>query len=187
MLGVVIALSAIHMVAPDHWIPLAVSSHRNRLAKSRTYLLASAIGLGHGLSSAVLSLVIAAVGSLFFPAHYVDLFAVALLLVIGLYVIVKATREAREGSKAESVSLLVSVIPDPALVPFILVADGFGVTYTYLMIGAFVVAAVASLVLVVFLATMGLSRALSRVRPEYVDYLVGLALVLVAVFIYFYG
>jgi hypothetical protein len=187
LLGVVIALSAIHMVAPDHWVPLTVTSQRKRHPRSRTLLLASAIGLGHGVSSALLSLVIAAVGSLFFPAYYVNLFAVALLLVIGFYIIAKARREAGEGTKVGDVSLLVSVIPDPALVPFILVANGFGVTYTYLMLGAFVAAAVASLVLISLLATIGLAKALSKVRPEYVDYLVGLALVLVAGFIYLYG
>lgn len=175
------------MLAPDHWVPLTVTSHRDELTKSRTYLLASAIGLGHGVSSAVLSLLIAVVGSLLFPAYYVNLFAVALLLVIAAYIVVKATREAQAGTKVGSVSLIVSVIPDPALVPFILVANGFGIAYTYLMLGAFIVAAVASLVLVIVLATMGLSRALSRIRPEYVDYLVALALVLVAGFIYLYG
>jgi hypothetical protein len=187
LLGVVIALSALHMVAPDHWLPVTIASHRNRFTKSRTYLLATGIGLGHAVSSAALSLVIAAVGSLFFPAYYVNLFAVALLLVIASYIVVKAAREAKEGTKAESVSMVVSVIPDPALVPFILVANGFGATYTYVVLGAFIAAAVASLLIVVFLATMGLSKALSKISPEYVDYLVALALVLVAGFIYFYG
>ena len=187
LLGVVIALSALHMLAPDHWVPLTVTAHRNKLTRSRTYLLASTIGLGHGVSSAALSLVIAVVGSLFFPAYYVTLFAVVLLLVIAGYIVVKAAREAQAGTKVGTVSLIVSVIPDPALVPFILIANGFGAAYTFVVLGAFVIAAVASLVLVIFLATMGLSRALSKIRPQYVDYLVGLALVLVAAFIYLYG
>jgi len=187
LLGVVIALSALHMVAPDHWVPLTVTAHREHLTRPRTFLLAAAIGLGHGVSSALLSLVVAAVGSLFFPAYYVTLFAVALLIVIALYIIFKAATESRAGTKAGNVSVLVSVIPDPALVPFILVANGFGASYTFLLLGAFVIAAVASLVLVISMATLGLSKALARVRREYVDYLVALALVAVAVFIYFYG
>jgi len=187
LLGVVVALSALHMVAPDHWVPLTVTSYRNRHTKLRTYLLATGIGLGHGASSAALSLVIAAVGALFFPTYYVNLFAVGLLLVIALYITVKAATEAKARDKTGSVSMLVSVIPDPALVPFILVANGFGTTYTYAILGAFILAAVASLVLVIFLATMGLSKALSRIRPQYVDYLVALALALVALFIYSYG
>jgi hypothetical protein len=187
LLVVVIALSALHMVAPDHWVPLTVTSHRSRHTRSRTVLLASGIGLGHGVSSAILSLAIAAVGSLFFPAYYVDLFSVALLVVIAIYIVVNARMEAKEGTEVGSVSLLVSVIPDPALVPFILVAERFGPGYTYLLLFAFVAAAVASLVLVISLATMGLARALARVSPQYVDYLVALALVLVAAFIYFEG
>ena len=187
LLGVVIALSALHMVAPDHWVPLTVTSHRNQLTKSRTYLLAFAIGMGHGVSSAALSLVIALVGSLFFPAYYVTLFAVVILLVIASYILVKAARESKAGTKVGSVSMVVSVIPDPALVPFILVANGFGAAYTFAVLVGFIAAAVASLVLVTFLATMGLSKALSKVRPQYVDYLVALALAMVAVFIYIYG
>jgi hypothetical protein len=175
------------MIAPDHWVPLTVTSQRNKLTRSRTYLLSAAIGLGHGVSSAVLSLIIAVVGSLFFPARYVSLFAVALLVVIAVHIVVKAAREAEAGTKVGSVSVFVSVIPDPALVPFILVADGFGVVYTFGMLVAFIVTAVASLVLIIFLATMGLSKALSKISPQYVDYLVGLALILVAAFIYFYG
>jgi hypothetical protein len=187
LLGVVVALSALHMVAPDHWVPLTVASHRSRHTRLRTYLLATGIGLGHGTSSAALSLVIATAGSLFFPAYYVNLFAVAFLLVVAAYIAVKAASEVKAEAKAGSVSMLVSVIPDPALVPFILVAEGFGATYTYAVLGAFILAAVVSLVLVVFLATMGLSKALSKIRPQYVDYLVALALALVALFIYSYG
>ena len=187
LLAVVIALSALHMRAPDHWVPVTVAVHRKAVTRIRTYLLASGIGLAHGVSSAALSLAIADVGSFFFPAHYVDLFAVLLLVAIALYIIANAARETREGTNAESVSVLVSVIPDPALVPFILVAQGFGVGYTYLMMSAFVVAAVVSVTLVVFLAVIGLSAALSRMRAEYVDYLVALTLILVAAFVYFYG
>ncbi|MDG6988051.1 MAG: hypothetical protein JRN21_01860 [Nitrososphaerota archaeon] len=168
-------------------MPITVVSHRRNYTRPRTYLLASGIGLGHGASSAVLSLAIAEIGAFFFLAYRVNLFAVFLLLVIALYIAVNAAKEARAGAKAESVSVLVSVIPDPALVPFILVAQGFGAVYTGVMSGAFAVAAVASVTLVVFLATKGLSSALSRVKPQHVDYLVALALVLVAVFMYFSG
>ncbi len=187
LLTVVVALSALHMLAPDHWVPITVASYRRTFSRTRTYLLAAAVGLSHGLSSAVLSFVIAIVGALFFPTYYVHLFAVLLLVAVAAYIAIKATREAKEGTKAESVSVLVSIIPDPALVPFILVAEGFGTLYSFTLIGAFVAAAVVSVTLVVFLASIGLSKALSKVRPEYVDYLVALALILVGAFIYFYG
>jgi hypothetical protein len=187
LLTVVIALSALHMLAPDHWVPITISSYRRRFSRTKTYLLAATIGLGHGVSSSVLSLAIAVVGALFFPVYYVNLFAVLLLIAVAVYIVVKATKESREGTKAESVSMLVSAIPDPALVPFILLAHGFGTLYSSVMVGAFVLAAVVSVTIVVFLASIGLSKALSKVRSEYVDYLVALALILVAVFIYFYG
>lgn len=187
LLGVVATLSVLHMLAPDHWVPITVVSHRRNYTKPRTYLLASGIGLGHGASSAVLSLVIAEIGAFFFPTYYVNLFAIFLLLIVALYIIVHAVKEARAETKVEGVSVLVSVIPDPALVPFILMAQGFGVVYTGVMLGAFTVAAIAAVTLVVFLATKGLSRALSRVRPQHVDYLVALALILVAAFVYFSG
>jgi hypothetical protein len=175
------------MLAPDHWVPIAVASYRRRFSRSRTYLLAAAIGLGHGISSAVLSLAIAIIGELFFPVYYVNLFAVLLLVFVAVYVVIKAVRETGEGTKVESVSVLVSVIPDPALVPFILLASGFGILYSFTLISAFVIAAIVSVTIVVYLASIGLSKALAKVRPQYVDYLVALALLLVAAFIYFYG
>lgn len=175
------------MVAPDHWVPVTVISNRKSYARPRTLLIASAIGFAHGMSSTVLSLAIAEIGALFFPVHYVNLSAVFLLLVIAAYVIISAIRASRSGTKAESVSMLVSIIPDPALVPFILVARGFGVVYTGILVSAFVVTAVASLALVVFLAALGLSKSLSRIKPQYIDYLVALALILVAAFVYISG
>lgn len=175
------------MLAPDHWVPITVVSHRKSLPGSRTYLLASAIGLGHGLSSAVLSLVIAEIGTLFFPVYYVNLSAIFILLVIALYIIVQAIRETRAGTKAQSVSVFVSVIPDPALVPFILVAQGFGLVYTGVMVGAFVIVAVVSLTLVVLFASRGLSKTLEKINPQYVDYLIALVLILVAAFVYLSG
>lgn len=187
LLTVVVTLSALHMLAPDHWVPITITSYRKGFSKSRTYLLAAAIGLGHGVSSAALSLAIAVIGALFFPVYYVNLFAVLLLVAVAVYIVVKALRESEEGTKVESVSMLVSVIPDPALVPFILLAQGFGTFYSFALLGAFVIAAVVSVTIVVFLASVGLSRVLAKVRPQYVDYLVALALLLVAVFIYFYG
>lgn len=187
LLVVVTALSALHMLAPDHWIPVTIASYRRSYTRFRTLLLASAIGVAHGLSSAVLSLAMAVIGSFFFPAYYVNLFAVLLLVGVAVYITANAARETKAGPKAESASVLVSVIPDPALVPFILIAQGFGGAYTYAMLGAFVAAAAVSLVLVVHVALMGLSKALSRLRAEYVDYLVASALMLVAAFVYFYG
>ena len=55
------------------------------------------------------------------------------------------------------------------------------------MLGAFVAAAVVSVSLVVLLAVLGLSAALSKVRPQYVDYLVAATLILVAAFVYVAG
>jgi len=43
---------------------------------------------------------------------------------------------------------------------------------------------VVSVALVVFVATAGLSEAILKVRPEHFDYLVALALILVAAFVY---
>jgi len=187
LLAVVFSLSALHMLAPDHWVPITVTSHRKGLSRPRTLLLASGIGLAHGTSSAILSLAIAELGSFFFPAYYVDLFAVLLLIAVAIYIITNATLQARAGTKAESVSILVSVIPDPALVPFILIAQGYGVVFAFAMTSTFVIAAVVSVTAVVLLSAKGASVALSRIRAQYIDYLVALALLLVAAFVYLYG
>lgn len=143
--------------------------------------------MAHGISSAALSVAIAEIGSFFFPAYYVNLIAVILLVTVAIYIVFSATVHARAGTKAESVSMLVSIIPDPALVPFILIAQGFGVFYTIALMSAFVVAAFASVTIVVFFAMTGLSTALTKIKAQYVDYLVALALALVAAFVYLYS
>ena len=68
LMVVVVSISALHMIAPDHWVPVTLVSYRNSLTRKRTYFLAMLVGLTHGVSSVVLSLVIAAIGSLFQPA-----------------------------------------------------------------------------------------------------------------------
>ncbi len=187
LMVVVVSISALHMIAPDHWVPVTLVSYRNSLTRKRTYFLAMLVGLTHGVSSVVLSLVIAAIGSLFLPVAYIRLFSVLLLVAIAAYIILNSIRESRESEGIESASLLVSVIPDPALVPFILIAGTFGAAYSYFMMAAFVVAASISLVVVVVLSLRGLEKALAGIKPQTVDAVVAGALVAMAAFIYFIG
>lgn len=184
---VVVSISALHMIAPDHWVPVTVVSYRSRLSRRRTYFLAILVGLTHGVSSVILSSVIAAIGSLFLPDAYIRLFSVLLLAAIAAYILFNSIRESRESAGIESASLLVSVIPDPALVPFILIAGTFGAVYSYFMMAAFVVAASISLLVVVILSMRGLERALAGIKPQTVDVVVAGALVAMAAFIYFLG
>lgn len=186
-MAVVVSISALHMMAPDHWVPVTLVSYRNRLTRRRTYFLAMLVGLTHGVSSVILSFVIAAIGSLFLPDAYIRLFSVLLLVAIAAYIILKSIRESRECAGIENASLLVSVIPDPALVPFILIAGTFGAAYSYFMMAAFVVAASISLLVVVVLSLRGLEKALAGIKPQTVDAVVAGALVAMAAFIYFIG
>ena len=187
LLIVVIAISALHMVAPDHWVPVTITSFRKKFTRQRTYLLATSIGLAHGVSSAILSIAIAEIGLLFLPAVDVRLFSSLLLIAVALYVIANALREVDKPGKFESISLFVSVIPDPALVPFVLVAAESGLVFMSVLTGAFIAAACLALLTVVVLSSRGLEKALSNIKPVFVDFAVAAALLGMAAFVYFFG
>ncbi len=174
------------MIAPDHWVPVTIASYRNHMARGRTYLLASAVGLTHGISSVILSFGIAEVGTIFLPYSYVTFFSVLLLVVIATYIIVNSLRESESAVRMENASVLVSVIPDPALVPFILLSESFGAAYGYILMAAFIGAAFLTLLVVVMLSVRGLEKTLSGIKPKTVDFVVAAALLGMAAFIYFF-
>lgn len=187
LLIVVVAISSLHMVAPDHWVPVTLTAFRRRLTRRRTYVLASSIGITHGVTSALLSVAVGEAGLLFLPVVYVRLMSALLLVAIALYIMVNSAREAGRPRGVESASLLVSVIPDPTLVPFVLFAFDLGPIFVSLITGLFIAATSLSLLMVVVLSYRGLERALSNIKPIYIDMVVAATLVAMAAFVYFFG
>ncbi len=176
-------LAFMHMLAPDHWTPILSYSLKNKVDRKKTGVISLSLGFLHGLFSALLSLLIVFVGIYFFPAYYVRIFSILLLVFIAIYIIINAHFENENDKGISRSMLLVSVIPDPAIVPFILLAIIYGISFVYIAVVLFIVISTLSL----FIVTIGLGNIIkskiNKITPKNVDYLVSLILLLTAIFI----
>ena len=176
-------LAFMHMLAPDHWTPILSYSLKNKVNRKKTGVISLYLGFLHGLFSALLSLLIVFIGIYFFPTYYVRIFSILLLVFIAIYIIINAHFENENDRSISRSMLLVSVIPDPAIVPFILLAIIYGVPFVYTTVVLFIVISTISL----FIVTIGLSNIIkskiNKITPKNVDYLVSLILLLTAIFI----
>ena len=176
-------LAFMHMLAPDHWTPILSYSLKNKVNRKKTGVISLYLGFLHGLFSALLSLLIVFIGIYFFPTYYVRIFSILLLVFIAIYIIINAHFENENDRSISRSMLLVSVIPDPAIVPFILLAIIYGVSFVYTTVVLFIVISTISL----FIVTIGLSNIIkskiNKITPKNVDYLVSLILLLTAIFI----
>ena len=117
---------------------------------------------------------------------YLLLAGEVLLVIIGLYFIINGYRESEgKTSISETSALSVSAFPDLALLPIVI----SGATLSGLQIATilliFFLASGIALTVMVFVAGKGLGKAISRVPPKYMDYLIGGVLIATAVLIRF--
>lgn len=178
------------MVAPDHWTPILSYSIKNNLKREKIGFMSFSLGLIHGIFSSILSFSIAVIGLYFFPDYYVKIFSISLLIFVALYIILNANHEERienniekKGNDIEKSILLVSIIPDPAIVPIILIAVVYGMHFVYFTISIFVIASAVSLLLITLLLSKILIKKLSKLTPKKVDYIVSIVLLFTALFI----
>ncbi len=178
-----------HMLAPDHWTPILSYSIKNRIDKKRTGLISLSLGLIHGLFSSLLSLAIVFIGIYFFPGYYVKIFSIFLLIFVAIYIIVKSyfenkkNQNKKDGDITKSI-LLVSIIPDPAIVPFILLAIFYGRYFVYITVVLFIIVSALSLFLVTISLSKIIKSKISKITPRNVDYMVSAILLLTALFIF---
>ena len=64
ILALAVILAGLHMLAPDHWIPLTVVSTRLRFSHRRTYATAAFLGILHAGTSATLALIALFIGTI---------------------------------------------------------------------------------------------------------------------------
>jgi hypothetical protein len=189
IVSLAILIATLHMVAPDHWTPILSYSLYKKLRSSKTGALSFSLGLIHGIFSALLSFAIVIFGMYFFPLFDIKIFAVALLVFIAVYIVINARHEARkENIKANNVEksiLLVSIIPDPAIVPVILIAVVYGIHFVYLALFLFVISSAIALLAITLLLSKILLKRLATFTPEKIDYIVAVILLLTIIFVLF--
>ncbi len=192
ILAIAILVAALHMVAPDHWVPLIVVADRTHLQRKRVYGMAGFLGILHAGTSATVALLVLYVGLILIHGYvsYLNAASIALLIVVGLYFAITGYRENESEIKPDRIStatlLSVSIFPDFALVPILLSA----VSLTSLEIGviilSFALASAVSLIIMVFGVSLGFSKAIEKMPPKYIDYIISVILWFTALFVFLF-
>lgn len=170
------------MVAPDHWVPLMVVSSRMNYSPGKTYLNAAALGALHAITSEALAAMALVVGVFLVKSflHYVELASVILLVAVGVYFIINGYTEDNPEGEYPSSSIrsiiAISAFPDFALIPIMLAGSSLPATYIAAVMLVFILISALSLALVAVAAAGGASKALQKIPPRYIDYIMGIVL-----------
>lgn len=179
------------MIAPDHWVPLTVVSNRLNYSRRRTYSSAAVIGALHAGTSEALAGIALLAGVFLARSYlkYLELASVVLLVAVGIYFIVNGYTEEpgeKEGSLSSISSILaISAFPDFALIPIMLAGSSLPASDIGIMLLSFVLISALSLTLMAYGTVRGFSRAIEKVPPRYIDYVMGLILFATAAVIVF--
>jgi hypothetical protein len=191
LLGTVIVLGSLHMIAPDHWVPLTVVSNRLNYRKGKIFGTAAMLGALHALTSEAIAGVALLIGVFLVRQYitYLEAASVILLVAVGVYFILNGYTEdePESGYATSSVKsiLAISAFPDFALIPIVLAASSLSPLNVAWLLLAFIIISAASLTIMVYVSTVGLSRALENIRPRYIDYIMGIILFITAGIIVF--
>lgn len=191
IIGTVLILGSLHMMAPDHWVPLMIVSRKLSYSSRKTYVSAAALGGLHALTSEAVAGIALVVGIYMVKSflHYLELASIILLVIVGIYFIVNGYMEENPDVSYSSSSIRtiisISAFPDFALIPIMLAGSTLStfsiseVLVTFVLISAF------SLVVMVYGAVKGFSKALEKLPPRYVDYIMGTVLFITAAILAF--
>ncbi len=184
---VAVLLSMLHMIAPDHWMPLSALALKRSFRPEKVRRIAFLLGLLHGITSTALALLVVFFGIYAFGTREIRVASVAIILLVAAYILVNSFREAHSKTTIENTSLAVSVFPDPAFLPILLASAVYGSFSVSIISVVFVLSSAIFLLIIVILVNMGLVKGLARLHPVTVDRIVVIALLLTALYIYLYG
>ncbi|MCL4314701.1 MAG: hypothetical protein M1454_03120 [Candidatus Thermoplasmatota archaeon] len=185
LLMITAVIATLHMIAPDHWIPISALASKRHYAFSRTAATSFSIGTAHGLTSTILSLLVGYLGIYIFGVAYVKLGSVILLVAVSVYIVINSFLERKAKEVVENTSLVVSFLPDPAFLPIILLATGLGNIFVAELSIFFIGLSGIALLTVVLLVRISLFRRIEKLEPYLIDYIVSAVLIGTAAFIFF--
>ena len=180
-------LGALHMVAPDHWVPLTMISLKEHYNGGKITFLSLSIGFLHGFSSVILSLFVIFIGIYFFPTYYIKIVSIFIIIAVCIYILFNSLVEGRTSTTAAKPTIIISVLPDLAVLPIIFYSVKFGNVYLLFISFIYILSSMISITFVILLSNKGLSRGLSQVDPRYFDYMMVIMLAFTAVYILFFS
>ncbi len=178
-------VGALHMLAPDHWVPLTVYCHSNGIQLRRTALIAMAGGFAHVAGSLVAMFLAIAVGIAVATSFsgYSSLAVGLSFIAVGVWKLVSAVRaqdpkeDPEPGKGVKWLVFAATSSPELTIFPIFLAASVFGLGVVILSLSAFTVGTVVSLVLVTVAGVKGMGRFLRKPgRERQIDYAIAFVL-----------
>lgn len=186
-------IASIHISAPDHWLTISFISRKKKWNQRKEAAFSSLVGALHAIFSISIAIVVVYVGLITLSDFRVlfDVIAGYFLLLGGsaysIYFIIKSYRnpfseeemeEHESRADASSFALGLSLSPDLAAVSVILLGVPLGDVAVGIASLIFVGTSMALLPVLVMLSSKGMGRAMSKIRPEVNDIVLGLVLAL---------
>ena len=188
LLAVASSVAMLHMIAPDHWLPLSVISSGRGYSSRKKYALSTALGFGHAGTSILVAGAVFYLGLTLIHMYisYLVLAGQILLIIVGLYFIINGYREGSRGTSIpENSALSVGIFPDLALIPILITGYSLSTYDIVTILLAFALLSTLFLCLMIFLAARGMGKIIAKMPPKYMDYLIGAVLILTAAMIEF--
>ncbi len=194
ILAIAFGIGVVHMLAPDHWVPLTIYCHSKNLSLRRSASIAAAGGIAHVLGSLIAAAVavvvgFALVGDLSSYSSYV--IGVSFVL-IGVWMFYSGlrTEDGSVSQKAERVKSTKWLVfatassPELTVLPVYLAATSYGFPVIALSLVVFTVATVASIVVVTIAGVHGMGRFLRKLgRERQIDFGIALVLGVIGLFV----
>ncbi|MGP6207866.1 hypothetical protein ACNF42_07570 [Cuniculiplasma sp. SKW3] len=183
VLTAVVVIGTLHMMAPDHWLPLSSLSRRFNYTRLRTQDIAAILGITHSLISVAVGIAASILGLIF--VYYLNvgftLVGRSLLGIVAIYFILNGYLESRQEnhqvSETVKSALAVSVFPDFAIIPFMFSTLKMDLMNASEIVISFVAASTISISIMAYIGTKGLGNLLEKMPPYYVDYIMGIILI----------
>jgi hypothetical protein len=197
-----VTVGSLHTIAPDHWVPFAVLARAQSWSRGRTARITALCGFGHVTVSVLLGVL-----ALFFGLEVLRLVgqrmeAVAGLLLIGFGLVYTIYGLRHVGSHLHGHShahydhvhepgrmtpwalfLLFSADPCVAVIPILFAAAPLGVWRTALVVGAYELATIGTMVALVLPASAAAKRFGGRWALRYGDTTAGMVIASVGVLV----
>jgi len=198
-----VTLGSLHTLAPDHWVPFAALARAQGWSRGRTARITALCGFGHVSVSAILGVLALLFGLEMLRAVGQRMEAVAGLLLIGfglVYAIYGLRRAA--GTRVHghhhahydhvhephrmtpwALFLLFSADPCVAVIPILFAAAPLGVARTAVVVGAYELATIGTMVALVVPAAAAATRVTGHWVEHYGDAAAGAIIVSVGVLV----
>lgn len=186
MVGTVVILGSLHMIAPDHWVPLMVVSRKLKYSDTKTYSNAAGLGALHAITSEAVAGVALFIGIYLVKSflRYLEIASIVLLVIVGVYFLLNgyAEPDQEDGYSASSIRSIIgiSAFPDFALIPIMLAVAPLSLISVFTILIVFVLVSGFSLFVMIYGALKGFSIALEKLPPRYIDYVMGMVLFITA-------